>query len=111
MNRSGYVCLLAAVAMCTAGWAKDIPFKAVFTGNGGVTPGAPCSGVKVSIDAKGIVTGLGLVRTIQTHCVDPKSTDPLSFTNGIVAASNSDGDGYTGTYSGKLVPTATSETD
>jgi hypothetical protein len=109
--KSRFVCLLAAVSMCAVGWAKDIPFKAVFTGTGGITPGAPCSGKKISIDAKGIVTDLGLVRTIQTHCVDPKSTDPLSFTSGVAAATNTDGDGYTGTYTGKLVPTATSETD
>ena len=108
MKRSGFVCLLAAATMCAGAWAKDIPFKAVFGGSAGVTPDAECKASKVSIDTRGLVTGLGLVRTIQTHCWDPKGTE---FTKGIVSAANSDGDGYTGTYSGKLVPTETSDTD
>ncbi len=111
MNKSRFVCVLAAVTMCTAGWAKDIPFKAVFTGIGGATPGVPCIGMQISIDTRGIVTDLGLVRTIQTHCVDPNGADPLAFTNGVVAATNTAGDGYKGTYSGRLVPTVTSATD
>jgi hypothetical protein len=111
MNKSRFVCLLAAVTMCTAGWAKDIPFKAVFTGGGVVSTGTPCSGKRTNIDTNGIVTDLNGVRTIQIHCADPLGTDPLSFANGTISATNSVGDGYTATYSGKLVPTATSATD
>ena len=83
MNKSTAICLLASVTMCAGGWARDIPFKAMFTGTGVVALGVPCDGMKTSIDTNGIATDLGQVRTIQTHCTDPKGTDPLSFTDGV----------------------------
>jgi hypothetical protein len=85
---------------------KYVPFKGSFNGTSTVAPGR-CAVLTNAISGTGQITHLGRFTTAQSHCIDPTGTDPLAFTNGIFTFTAANGDTIFGTYSGRLVPTAT----
>lgn len=97
-NLSYEVAPLAAV--------KQVPFKGSFISTSTLAPGR-CPVLTNVISGTGQLTHLGHFMTAQSHCVDLTGPDPLAFTNGIFTFTAANGDTIFGTYSGRLVPTAT----
>jgi hypothetical protein len=85
---------------------KRVPFKGSFNGTSTVAPGR-CAALTNAISGTGQITHLGHFTTAQSHCIDPTGADPLAFTDGVFTFTAANGDTIFGTYSGRLVPTAT----
>jgi hypothetical protein len=61
--------------------------------------------LRVPVTGSGVLTRLGQVTDVQSHCINPSGTD-FSFTNGRFAFTAANGDTLIGTYSGVLKPTS-----
>jgi hypothetical protein len=85
---------------------KEVPFKGSFSGTSTVVSGR-CDVLTNVISATGQITHLGRFTTAQSHCIDPTGADPLAFTEGEFTFTAANGGTIFGTYSGRLVPTAT----
>jgi hypothetical protein len=85
---------------------KQVPFKGSFNGTSTVAPGR-CAALTNAISGTGQITHLGHFTTAQSHCIDPTGADPLAFTDGVFTFTAANGETIFGTYSGRLVPTAT----
>ncbi len=91
--------------------ASEKPFKAFLSGSAQVAPGSPCPAVKVTLSATGVASHFGKVQGEQFHCVNPNGMEPLGFGGGVFTLKGAEEDTVTGTYSGSLVATPSSETD
>jgi hypothetical protein len=85
---------------------KQVPLKGSFNGSSTLALGR-CPVLTNVISGTGQLTHLGRFTTAQSHCVDLTGADPLAFTQGIFTFTAANGDTIFGTYSGRLVPTAT----
>jgi hypothetical protein len=75
------------------------------------TQGGRCPVLTAEFEAPGLATHLGRFTTSQNHCMDPDGADPLAFTNGEYTFTGEDGSSISGRYSGRLLPTETTDVD
>jgi hypothetical protein len=75
------------------------------------TEGGRCPVLTANFEAPGLATHLGRFTTSQNHCMDPDGADPLAFTNGEYTFTGEDGSSISGRYSGRLLPTETTDVD
>jgi len=66
-----------------------------------------CPVLTVQAVGGGQAAHLGQFTSVQTHCVNPEGSDPLSFTDGFYTFTAANGDTIFGSYSGRLIPTET----
>jgi hypothetical protein len=102
--------LLAAgvTSVVAKGQERPVPFRAAYSAIQGVTVDPlRCPVLTVQAVGGGQAAHLGQFTSVQTHCVNPEGSDPLSFTDGFYTFTAANGDTIFGSYSGRLIPTET----
>jgi len=101
--------LTAGVTSVAAkGQERPVPFRAVYSAIQVVTVDPlRCPALTVQAEGGGQATHVGAFTSVQSHCIDPEGSDPLSFTDGFYTFTAANGDTIFGSYSGHLIPTET----
>ena len=104
--------LLLLAAGATSVGAKEqerpVPFRATYSAIQTVTVDPlRCPVLTVNAEGGGEATHLGQFASVQSHCIDPDGSDPLSFTEGFYTFTAANGDTIFGSYGGRLIPTET----
>jgi len=102
--------LLAAGATSVAakGQERPLPFRATYSAIQAVTVDPlRCPVLTVNAGGGGQASHLGQFTSVQSHCVNPEGSDPLSFIDGFYTFAAANGHTIFGSYSERLVPTET----